>query len=71
MSGLWQPHQRDDRGLFERNAGKLLIGAFAIGVPLNFVGLSADMGMFVLLGRAAFGVLLIMSIIGYIQRSGK
>ena len=71
MGNMWQPHQRDQRGFFERNAGKLLIWAFVAGVPLNAVGMAMDAGLFLLLGRAAFAILIVLAITGYIQRGSS
>ena len=68
MGNLWQPNQPDTRGFMERNAGKLLIAAFLLPLPMRVLANVTDsvgLGLFVLLIDA---ILIIMSITGYVQR---
>ena len=54
------------RGFFDRNAGKLLIAAFVIPIPLRMVAMATGATPWV--ADILFGVLIISAICGYIAR---
>ena len=62
---IWEP---DNRGFFERNAGKLLIWAFAAGIPLRMAGMAFGIPPMFWLADILFAVLLFSAIGGYIAR---
>ena len=68
MGNLWQPHQRDNRGFFARNAGKLLIWAFLGPVPIRMFAFAIDANPLRWVADILFFILIFCAIGGYIAR---
>lgn len=59
----------DNRGFFETNAGKLLIWAFLIAIPLRVIGVMlGDSEVFITASNVLFGILFVSAVVGFIQR---
>lgn len=65
QNGLLAP---DGRGFFDRNAGKLLIWAFAGPIPLRVLSVALGITPLTWLADILFAVLIICAIGGYIAR---
>ncbi len=70
MSNLWQPGQPDNRGFAERNAGKLLLSAFLVSIPVRIVGgiLGVHPGLLTFVSLLLFVSLIVASVSGYSER---